>query len=385
MLADRAQKLGEYCRFNNSLPKDLSELAICLIGRHFKAQFEFYAHARLAKEAGLSADIVEAIRVRATPPFKRDVEKVVYDFVTEYLETNRVATANYKRVIDAFGEQGVVDLVGVCGYYMLVSMTPRTSSKMPLPPGEPDPARPETAEWISRASLFFFAAALAIAISPGPGLLYVAARTLAGGLARRPWLRSFGTGLGGLVHVVAGAIGVSALVLASAEAFAVLKIAGAIYLVCWASRVSVRSGIALETKVAATGGARAFREGIVVEALNPKTAAFFLAFLPQFVDPATGPVWLQFVVLGLISVTLTTAVDVVVTFLAARARAAAVARPGLLRRLRQGAGLAIAFTRRLAFLRATPSGSPGVTPRRSRRRASSRPKRRGSCAGSRRW
>ncbi|OFW97227.1 MAG: hypothetical protein A3D94_13715, partial [Alphaproteobacteria bacterium RIFCSPHIGHO2_12_FULL_66_14] len=123
VLADRAQKLGEYCRFNNSLPKDLSELAICLVGRHFKAQFEFYAHARLAREAGLGADIVEAIRVRATPPFKRDVEKVVYDFVTEYLETNRVAAANYKRAVDALGEQGVVDLVGVCGYYMLVSMT----------------------------------------------------------------------------------------------------------------------------------------------------------------------------------------------------------------------------------------------------------------------
>src|SRR3990167_8686403 len=73
VLADRAQKLGEYCRFNNSLPRDLSELAICLVGRHFKAQFEFYAHARLAREAGLSADIVEAIRVRAMPPVKRAV------------------------------------------------------------------------------------------------------------------------------------------------------------------------------------------------------------------------------------------------------------------------------------------------------------------------
>jgi len=53
-LADRAQKLGEYCRFNNSMPKDLAELAICLVGRHFKAQYEFYAHARLAREAGLA-------------------------------------------------------------------------------------------------------------------------------------------------------------------------------------------------------------------------------------------------------------------------------------------------------------------------------------------
>ena len=82
-LADRAQKLGEYCRFNNSLPKDLSELAICLVGRHFKAQYEFYAHARLAKEAGLSPAIVEAVRTRQSPPFTRDVEKIVYDFVTD--------------------------------------------------------------------------------------------------------------------------------------------------------------------------------------------------------------------------------------------------------------------------------------------------------------
>ncbi|MFO1159887.1 MAG: carboxymuconolactone decarboxylase family protein [Reyranellaceae bacterium] len=137
-LADRAQKLGEYCRFNNSLPNDLSELAICLVGRHFKAQYEFYAHARLAKQAGLSAEIVEAIRTRGTPSFTREPERVVYDFVTEYLETNRVAQANYERAVDAFGEQGVVDLVGVCGYYMLVSMTLNVF-EMPLPPGEPEP------------------------------------------------------------------------------------------------------------------------------------------------------------------------------------------------------------------------------------------------------
>ena len=137
-LADRAQKLGEYCRFSNSLPRDLSELAICLVGRHFKAQYEFYAHARLAKEAGLSAEIVEAIRTRQTPPFTRGVERVVYDFVTEYLETNRVSAVNYKRAVDAFGEPGVVDLVGVSGYYMLVSMTLNVF-EMPLPPGEAEP------------------------------------------------------------------------------------------------------------------------------------------------------------------------------------------------------------------------------------------------------
>jgi threonine/homoserine/homoserine lactone efflux protein len=189
--------------------------------------------------------------------------------------------------------------------------------------------------------LLFLAAACIIALSPGPGIFYVAARTLADG--RRAGLASsLGTGLGGLVHVAAGAIGVSALIVASAEAFAALKIAGAFYLVWLGIKTAREAGIDI---VATTGGgsaARAFRDGIVVEALNPKTAAFFLAFLPQFVDPAAGPVWLQFLGLGLISVTLNTAVDVIVVVTAARARSMARARPALLRRLRRGAGAVLA-------------------------------------------
>lgn len=198
----------------------------------------------------------------------------------------------------------------------------------------------------------FFAAALAIALSPGPGLLYVAARTLAGGRSEG-LASSFGTGLGGLVHVAAGAIGVSALVMTSAEAFTILKLAGALYLV-WLGLMTIREARqTFEAKAVTTGAARAFREGIVVEALNPKTAAFFLAFLPQFVDPSAGPVWLQFLVLGLISVALNTAVDVVVAMLASRARSIAVGRPAMLRRLRMAAGgliaalgLALLFARR---------------------------------------
>ncbi len=203
------------------------------------------------------------------------------------------------------------------------------------------------------ANLTLFAvAALAIAVSPGPGIFYVAARTLAGG-RREGLASSFGTGLGGLVHVAAGAIGVSALVLASAEAFALLKIAGAAYLVWLGIKTMREARIDIDMRAEPTGARRAFREGIVVEALNPKTAAFFLAFLPQFVDPAAGPVWLQFLLLGLVSVILNTAADVVVVVVASRARSMAVARPSLLRRLRQGAGLAISslgvallFTRR---------------------------------------
>ena len=204
--------------------------------------------------------------------------------------------------------------------------------------------------------ILFFLAAFAIAISPGPGIFYVAARTLAGG-REEGLASSLGTGLGGLVHVAAGAAGVSALVLASAEAFALLKIAGAVYLV-WLGIKTIREArVAIDIHAEPTGARRAFREGIVVEALNPKTAAFFLAFLPQFVDPAAGPAWSQFLLLGLVSVTLNTAVDVVVALMASRARSIAVVRPSLLRRLRQGAGLGIAslglalvFARRPASL-----------------------------------
>jgi threonine/homoserine/homoserine lactone efflux protein len=206
----------------------------------------------------------------------------------------------------------------------------------------------------------FFLAALLIAVSPGPGIFYVAARTLAGG-RDEGLASSLGTGLGGLVHVAAGAVGVSALVLASAEAFTLLKVAGAIYLIWLGIKTMREAGrearSTVDTRAEPTGARHAFREGIIVEALNPKTAAFFLAFLPQFVDPAAGPVWLQFLLLGLISVTLNTAVDVGVVIVASRARSIAVARPSLLRRLRQGAGLAIAslglalvFARRPASL-----------------------------------
>lgn len=189
--------------------------------------------------------------------------------------------------------------------------------------------------------LIFLAAAAALAVSPGPGLFYVAARSLAGG-RREGVASSFGTALGGMVHVLAGALGVSALVLASAELFTALKWAGAAYLLWlgWRTlRAARREALALDP-TPPIGPWRAFREGAVVEALNPKTAAFFLAFLPQFVDPA-GNVAAQFVVLGVACVALNTAADVAVAFAAGSLRAGAAARPALLRRLREASGAAI--------------------------------------------
>jgi len=187
----------------------------------------------------------------------------------------------------------------------------------------------------------FLIAALAIAAIPGPGILYVAARTLAGG--RRAGIASaFGTALGGLVHVIAGGIGVSALILASAQLFTVLKLAGALYLVWLGIRSFRDAGRALPEPLAATGREQAFREGVLVEALNPKTAAFFLAFIPQFVDPTAGYPALQFIALGLTSVTLNTLADVIVVMFAATASATLRRRPDVIQRLKQGSGLCMA-------------------------------------------
>ena len=187
----------------------------------------------------------------------------------------------------------------------------------------------------------FLLAALIVAAVPGPGIFYVAARALSGG-KRAGFASTFGTALGGLVHVIGGALGVSALILASAELFTVLKFAGALYLV-WLGLKTFREARDLAQQPVLTAGARqVFREGVLVEALNPKTAAFFLAFIPQFVDPTGGYVALQFITLGLISVALNTLADIVVVMMAATARSSLTRRPNLLQRLRQGSGVFIA-------------------------------------------
>jgi threonine/homoserine/homoserine lactone efflux protein len=187
----------------------------------------------------------------------------------------------------------------------------------------------------------FLLAALVIAAVPGPGIFYVAARTIAGG--RKAGIAStFGNATGGLVHVVAGGLGVSAIILASAELFTVLKFAGALYLVWLGLKTFREAGVAQPGPIEPVGARQAFRNGVVVEALNPKTAAFFLAFVPQFIDPAAGHAALQFIALGLISVTLNTLADVIVVAVAATARATLSRKPALERRLRQGSGLFIA-------------------------------------------
>src|SRR5207302_2357870 len=163
--------------------------------------------------------------------------------------------------------------------------------------------------------LLFLVAALLLAITPGPGIFYVLARSLAGG-RREGILSSLGTFAGGLFHVVAAALGVSAILAASAVAFHTVKYAGAAYLV-WLGIRMIRTRNA-ELEIPATGPSHgAFRQGILTEALNPKTALFFLSFIPQFISAARGHIFSQFLLLGAISVLLNTVADLVVVFIAA--------------------------------------------------------------------
>ena len=166
----------------------------------------------------------------------------------------------------------------------------------------------------------FAVAAVTIALIPGPGMLYVLARSLGGG--RAVGLRSsLGTGIGGLVHVAAAAAGLSALIATSATAFTVVKYLGAAYLIwlgCRALFAADREPPTGDRDGTADPSSGALRQGIVTEALNPKTALFFLTFLPQFCQPENGPLALQVLVLGTVSVALNTLADIVVAYGAGR-------------------------------------------------------------------
>ena len=189
----------------------------------------------------------------------------------------------------------------------------------------------------------FLAAAFLLAVTPGPGMFYVVGRTWAAGKGDG-FASSLGTMLGGFVHVTACVVGVSALVMASATAFSVLKLVGGIYLIylgIQTFRAAARETLEMPES-SRDGMWRAFRQGVVVEATNPKTAAFFLAFIPQFIVPASGHVAMQFLLLGVISVLLNTGADLIAVMGAARLHERLLHKPSLFRRLRQGSGLLMA-------------------------------------------
>jgi threonine/homoserine/homoserine lactone efflux protein len=162
----------------------------------------------------------------------------------------------------------------------------------------------------------FLIAALLLAIAPGPGMLYVLARTLAGG-RREGLLSALGTFFGGMVHVFAAAAGISIILAKSALAFAAVKYLGAAYLGFLGIRMILDARRDEAISLAALPRAKnPFWQGVMTEVLNPKTALFFLSFIPQFVNHARGNVFGQFVLLGAISVTLNTTADIIVTLLA---------------------------------------------------------------------
>ncbi|EPX85703.1 carboxymuconolactone decarboxylase family protein [Salipiger mucosus] len=122
-LAARAQDLGRYCRYDSALEPRLSELAILTMARHWGAEFEWYAHKSPALEAGLSPGLVEAIRTGAEPRFADAEERVVHAVARSVLETRGVCDALYAEAEQVLGTDRLVDLVGVLGYYSLISMT----------------------------------------------------------------------------------------------------------------------------------------------------------------------------------------------------------------------------------------------------------------------
>jgi threonine/homoserine/homoserine lactone efflux protein len=190
----------------------------------------------------------------------------------------------------------------------------------------------------SMPPLAFLIAATVLAVTPGPGIAYVVARTVAGGRGEG-LASSIGTGVGGLVHVLAGACGLSMLLAQSAVAFSVVKWLGALYLIYLGVRTLMTSrssnsdpkrGSEFSSAIPPmrkAGTLKAFRDGIMVEALNVKTAMFFLAFIPQFLSPDQSMgVAPQFLLMGCICVLLNTVADVVAVLAAAKFVASGIAR-----------------------------------------------------------
>lgn len=199
----------------------------------------------------------------------------------------------------------------------------------------------------------FFSAALALNLSPGPDIFYVLTRTLSGG-RRIGVIASLGVCSGALVHVLAAALGISAILATSALAFTVVKYVGAAYLLYLGIQALRSAGghSALDVEPAREPASawQAYRQGVLVDLLNPKAAIFFMAFLPQFVRPDHGAVPLQLVILGALVVLVAIIVECVLVLLAARTRQALKGNPRIAQWLDRALGsLLIAMGIRLGL------------------------------------
>lgn len=140
-LAERAQALGAYCRYGTSLPTRLSELAILVVGAHWQSGFEWHAHAPIALAAGVAPETIAAIKAGQTPQFPDDAARVVHGFACELMRARRVSDTTFAGAVRHLRQQGVADLVGILGYYTLISMT-INAFHVPVPPGAAEPFAP---------------------------------------------------------------------------------------------------------------------------------------------------------------------------------------------------------------------------------------------------
>lgn len=136
--AVRAQELGAHVRFRSCLNDRVREVVICTTAAALKAQYEWFAHARIAVEAGVDDATLEAIRNGLTPRGLPDDEAMAHAFTHELMETKRVSDDTYAKAVALFGEEGIVEIVGACGYYSLVGLTLNVAA-VPLPEGAPLP------------------------------------------------------------------------------------------------------------------------------------------------------------------------------------------------------------------------------------------------------
>ncbi len=133
-IADHVQKLGAYIRFESPLPDRLRELAILVTARFWRAEYEWFAHAPIGREAGLSAALVEAIRTGGRPVFGSPEEEAVHAFCATLHAERSVDDATYDRVLALLGQENLTELVAICGYYTLIAMT-LNAHRVPLPDG----------------------------------------------------------------------------------------------------------------------------------------------------------------------------------------------------------------------------------------------------------
>ena len=122
-MADRAQKLGEYFRFETSIPRDLAEIAVLVTGAHYRAEFEWWAHSRMAAEAGVAPEVIQAIRDDREPVHASDAARAVWQVAHALNARHRLADDEFAGAKAVLGEAGLMDVIGLCGYYALVSLT----------------------------------------------------------------------------------------------------------------------------------------------------------------------------------------------------------------------------------------------------------------------